>query len=146
VLAPAPFDLDGDAYGIILGYNVQSGALVYGGELAYQNSSVDLVSTAPFVQEYEQLIDLKGRIGYASGSLLAYGVLGYSWNDYNLNNTASSSGDGFAYGLGLDYRVSETVFVGAEYLHRSMDNDAVFGINALDADLSTFSLRLGLAF
>lgn len=147
VQAPASFDLDGESYGIVVGYNIQSGALVYGGELAYHNASVDLVSAAPFVQRYEELLDLKARIGYASGKLLAYGVLGYSTNEYNLNNTVTSTGGGISYGLGVDYNISDAVFVGAEYLRRNMDNDAVVpGINALDANLSTLSVRVGVSF
>ena len=145
VRAPSTFDLDGQAYGIAVGYNVQSGNFVYGGELAYQKSEIDLVHPAPFKQRYESLLDLKGRFGYSSGPFLAYGVIGYSVNKYALTG-ATSDGGGFSYGLGADYKINDRMFVGAEYLMRDMHNDAVSGINALDANLSTVSLRFGMSF
>ncbi len=71
-------ELDGGAVlGAFAGYQVQSGALAYGGELAFTNGT-------DFEGEFDgnaasfdfHTIDLKGRAGYAIDDLLLYGVLG----------------------------------------------------------------------
>jgi hypothetical protein len=78
--------------------------------------------------------------------LHAYGVLDYSLNECGLNGTANADGGGVSFGLGIDGKVSLLVFVGAKYLRRDMYNGAAWGIDALDANLGTLSLRLGMSF
>jgi opacity protein-like surface antigen len=94
---------------------------------------------------FEALVDLKARVGYTSGPLLAYGVLGYSWNSYT-EDGFSSNGDGLAYGIGLDYDVNGKWFLGAEYLVRDMSNGETDDLAGLEWDVQTLSLRLGLKF
>ncbi|MCU0825855.1 MAG: porin family protein [Tabrizicola sp.] len=137
------FDLGGEAYGLYAGYLYQNGSLVYGGELAYQSAAVDLDALPG--QGFDQLVDLKGRLGYAAGPVLFYGVLGYSSNRYAIPE-GTSRGDGPAFGLGLDYQLSERVMLGAEYMSRSMKNGLSGGVNPVESDISTLSVRMALRF
>lgn len=137
------FDFGGSQRGAFVGYNMQKGALVYGGELAFVtgDAPLDAVPT----QGMDRFIDLKGRLGYAAGSVLMFGVVGYS-KDRTYVTGATSSGSGMSYGIGADVKVGEKLFVGAEYLRRNVTNDATGSIVGFDADVDTISLRLGYSF
>jgi outer membrane immunogenic protein len=90
---------------------------------------------------FNTLIDLKARAGYAAGNILVYGLVGAAsatWTD----NGNEDNGDGFLYGLGIDYLGSSNVFVGAEYVVRAITVDA----SPFDADVETISLRAGIKF
>lgn len=114
-----------------------------GGEFALSMSDIALDCCAS--QEYERLYDLKARVGYATGAVLAYGVIGYSWNDFT-SPGGDSSGDGEAFGLGVDYRMNENMLIGAEFLQRNMRNPEEPGVLGIDARVQTLSVRLGWAF
>jgi outer membrane immunogenic protein len=137
------YDLKGQVRGAFAGYSMQSGSLVYGAELAYQSAEIFLVPSTN--QGADRLIDLKGRLGYATGSAVIYGVLGYSSNRF-FAKSDTSTGGGLAYGVGVDYKLTPRAFVGAEYLVRDMHNDEDSPIFELDPEVSTFSLRLGMKF
>jgi predicted porin len=77
--------------------------------------------------------------------VLAYGVVGYSRNDFT-SPGGDSSGEGANYGLGLDYRMTEDLRLGAEFLERNMRNPDESGVSGLDAKVQTLSLRLGYSF
>ena len=99
---------------------MQRGALVYGGELAF-GSAQDTVVTGFLTSQVTDMIDLKGRVGYASGDFLIYGVLGYTMSEFS-ENTTISGGEwdigGINYGIGVDYAISDNFVIGAEYLTR----------------------------
>ena len=137
------YDIEGQAAGVFLGYNVQSGALVYGGELAYQSGDIPMVVYSG--ARVDRIFDLKGRLGYALGSTLVYGVLGYSSNRLYAGDDYTTGG-GVAFGLGVEYRVSDRFFVGAEYLRRKMHNDASIFVQEGYPDVSTLTLRVGMSF
>lgn len=137
---------EGSVFGGFVGYNMQNGNLVYGGEFAYSKSNVSDVS---FPEEaYEDFIDLKGRVGFASGSALYYGVLGYSFDSYFREGSATidSTGSGVAFGLGAEFAVGEQFFMGAEVLRRDLSNDANPEYVALDGVIDTVSVRFGMSF
>jgi opacity protein-like surface antigen len=108
----AEYDLLGEAYGGFVGYNVDAGSFVYGGEVSYSvgGAHEDCCDNYTFTQ----FVDLKGRVGYEVGDALVYGVAGWSlgiWDDGG-NSTPT---DGFNAGVGFDYMVADRFFVGAEY-------------------------------
>jgi outer membrane immunogenic protein len=111
---------DGSMTQLFGGYQVQRGALVYGGELAF-GSAQDTVVTGFLTSQVTDMIDLKGRVGYASGDFLIYGVLGYTMSEFS-ENTTISGGEwdigGINYGIGVDYAISDNFVIGAEYLTR----------------------------
>jgi outer membrane immunogenic protein len=137
------YDIEGRVAGAFIGYNVQSGALVYGGELAFQPGDIPLVVYSGTY--LDRLVDLKGRLGYAMGPALIYGVLGYSGNRLYAGSD-STTGGGVAFGLGVDYRAGDRFFVGAEYLRRKMHNDPSAFVQEAYPDVSTFTLRIGMQF
>ena len=50
------------------------------------------------------------------------------------------------YGVGVDYLVSPTIFLGGEYVIRDIESDWNTDGDTLDADLGSLSLRLGMKF
>jgi outer membrane immunogenic protein len=143
------FDLDGNTFGLGVGYNVQRGALVYGGEFAFSSGeiSVDGVDAANFV---DGIVDLKGRIGYATGSVLFYGTLGYAMADLHFASAPTADASGFSYGVGVDMMVTDRIFGGIEYQRRSLDVDegdiVGFPTYTYKHDVDSIALRIGMRF
>jgi outer membrane immunogenic protein len=78
------------------------------------------------------------------GPALFYGTLGYGfseWEEGSANPGDLYDVDGVLLGAGVDYLVTDQLFLGAEVLRRSMDSDFPF-----DADLTTFTFRAGITF
>ena len=148
--ANGSYDLVGNGFGGFVGYMMSSGAWAYGGELAYAKSDyheieADGSSEYPEYQ-FNHTLDLKARVGYAVDRALVYGVLGYGFSEYEDGDSNPSSlydVKGAIFGLGVDYLVSERMFVGAEILHRDVGESDV---DLFDADLTTITLRAGLKF
>jgi outer membrane immunogenic protein len=143
-IGPVPFDIDIDSdetFGFFGGYNVQRGNLVYGGELAAW--AVDANTFGSW--ELASLIDIRGRVGFVAGDALFYGAAGWSWGTHENTITGVEIGlDGHSLGLGVEYNVTDQLFVGVDYTMRSMD-----GANAdlgLDLNVNTLALRGGFRF
>ena len=134
---------NGTIYGLFAGYNLQRNSTVYGVELAFQSG--DIKSAAFPSQGISPMLDLKGRLGYAAGSGLIYGVLGYSTNEAFVTG-ATSDGSGVSYGIGYDYKINDAILIGGELMSRKMQNDATAPILEVEPDISTFSLRAGMKF
>ena len=137
--APSGRDMDdGSLTQLFGGYQVQRGALVYGGELAFGSAQDTVVTGFPNAQVTD-MIDLKGRVGYASGDFLIYGVLGYTMSEYS--NTIKWDIGGINYGIGVDYAISDNFVIGAEYLIRDLSGDNPLGTNIATIDFDTISVR-----
>jgi outer membrane immunogenic protein len=137
------FDLDGNSVGLIVGYNLSNGPLVYGGELSYSDGDVEEVGNPGFL--FTSFLDFKARVGYSAGNALIYGTVGATASRWT-ESDESFGGRGFLYGIGVDYLVSPTIFLGGEYVIRDIENDWNTDGDTLDADLGTLSLRLGMKF
>ncbi len=135
----------GTAAGLFLGHLWQRGRLVLGGELALSALSGSFVHGFTCC-EVDRALDVKGRLGYATGTVLAYGVLGLSRGSYD-EGTGDWAPEGTVLGLGLDLRTRKGVNVGVEYLTRRLEGEAPTGSGQkVRIDLDTLSLRLGLRF
>jgi outer membrane immunogenic protein len=140
------YDLTGEDYSLFGGYNMQTGSFVYGGELSI---SVDGFSEETFLNggasdpdyNYSGFVDLKLRGGYVMGDALIFATLGYSMSEYQDNITIYDA-DGMLYGLGVDYKITDRLLVGAEYVARSLDG----GDGYVAPNANTISLRLGYSF
>lgn len=137
------YDLDGQSLGAIVGYNYATGSLVLGAELAYSKGRIEEVGN-PFFG-FESWVDLKARVGYSMDNVLVYGTLGGTFTTWDEGGN-SFDGNGVVYGVGADYLVSPSLFVGAEYVVRDVTSDWNSGGNTLDADINTLSLRVGMKF
>lgn len=133
----------GSVLGVQLGYLIQNGNFVYGGELAYGSTSDTYY---PGFDGIDTIIDLKARAGFAANRALFYGVIGYS--KANLNVGGGEWGmTGLALGIGAEYAMSDRVSLGLEYLTRDLSGEESSGF-PVDAEsgLDTLSLRLNLSF
>jgi len=129
---------DGTAPGAFAGYNWQNGNFVFGGELAYHAISDSELTGTPGT-ELSSAIDLKGRLGYAAGRVMPYLALGYSSATLDVG-ADSFDLTGASYGIGVDFLVTDNIFVGAEYLQRDLSGDGY------EADPSTLGIRVGYKF
>lgn len=145
-----PLDLEGGVPGLFAGYNFQRGRLVFGGELAASFGKIEGVPPGYDEQDITALVDLKGRVGYATGRLMVYGALGYSYSQLTEDYLPSEDTwlEGFGYGLGVDYRIGSRFFVGMEYYRREatgpLDYAPFWEIR--NGSVETLSLRAGMRF
>ncbi len=133
---------DGDALGVFGGYNWQNGNLLYGGEIRYLRFN-DYASAAVLGFEIDNVLDLRARVGFAADRAMFYGALGYSMGD----GTAPGGPldlDGFNIGLGAEFNVTDSMFLGLDYTARDMDGTV--GAFTYEGDVDTLTLRFGLRF
>lgn len=132
----APLDGDGPSYGIFAGYNVQDGALVYGGEIDYDVTEYDIGDGAV---EVDSTTRLKGRIGTELGGGLAYGTAGIVWA------TSPELGDdnGYLLGVGYELPVTTNMNIGAEILQHEFED---YNDSGLDVGVTTFKARVSFSF
>lgn len=149
VYDPAPdYDLEGSGLGVMVGYNYATGPWVLGGELAYSAAEIGEVPPGSPDYTFTAFVDIKARAGYAMTNVLFYGTVGATFTQWQEGpGSGGNDGDGFLYGVGIDYLISPRFFVGAEYLARDVtsdwNNDPA---DSFDADVDTITLRAGLKF
>jgi opacity protein-like surface antigen len=133
-------DEDGADFGGRLGYDFQSGRLVFGlvaeGSTADLTDSVSAFSVTParyaFTRELSWLGAVRARVGVASDRVLVYatggGVRGSIKNSFNTSNTVNTfvrsdddSAFGFQAGGGVEFRVSR-LSLGTEYLYTNLSD------------------------
>ena len=130
------------AFGGFAGYNKQVNSFVFGAEVAYTTG--DIYVTGLSSSFYTDRVDAKARVGYSLGRAMVYGVAGYSWADV-LDAGDLFPGSGMNYGVGVDVKVGERFFVGAEYLMRDMVGTTV-GVNRVDGTINSATIRAGIKF
>lgn len=128
-------DESGSVYGAFAGYDYDFGRFVAGGELDWQ--ATDDYSLGGV--DVDSITRLKLRGGYDLGPALLYATAGYAMADTSLDGDV----DGGVYGLGLDYKVTQNVTVGVEYLNHQFNDAAGTGA---DIDANTLSLRGAFRF
>jgi outer membrane immunogenic protein len=144
--------LSGGFAGGTLGYNWQTGNLVFGIEADAAWSDVGATVGIPgLVSVSDKIRDMgsvRGRIGYAFDSVLIYGTGGYAWADNRLSATllgASISDShflsGWTAGAGVEVMFAPKWSVKAEYLYRSFDSQTYFAA-ALPPGVATGKLNL----
>jgi outer membrane immunogenic protein len=140
------YDLEGDGAGLILGYNLTSGPWVYGAELAYSRPKIaELPPSTDYT--FTSFLDLKARGGYAVENVLFYGVLGGTFSQWEEGaGSPSFDGDGLLYGIGVDYKITPAVFIGADYIRRDVTSDWTTLGNTFEADPTTLTVRVGMSF
>lgn len=125
--------IDGDAFGIHAGYLHDLGQYVVGGEL-----SLDRLSADDFTGDAD-LLRLRGRAGYDLGAFMPYVTLGFArYSEDGFSET------GVTYGIGAEYRVTDSFAVGLEY-SKSKFSD-VDGLTGLDVDVDLIQLRSSYHF
>ena len=131
----APLTGDGPSYGVFAGYNIQAGNLVYGGEFDYDTTEYEIGDTV----EVESTTRLKGRIGSEVGGGLLYGTAGIVW----ATSPQLGDDDGYLFGVGYDFPVSDNMIAGAEILQHEFEE---YNGGALDVSVTTFKARVAFNF
>lgn len=137
------------AFGGFVGYNIQRGSFVFGGELAVSSGEMNIPGFPD--DRYGAVFDLKARAGYSFGKVMAYGVVGGSYSVFSapagFYPDLEYASFGLAYGAGVDYMLSEHMFVGAEYLVRDLS-----GAGEIDpaieftSTIQSIQVRVGWSF
>lgn len=157
-----PFwDVDGGVAGVHAGYNLQSGNIVYGAELDYTagsiTGSVNLAPTNVVSAEIDGLMSVRARLGYATGKFLVFGAAGVArasgshTQNSGIPKTVGFDLDGMAYGVGVEYLMSNRFSVRAEYRGYSLDQVNLdmqpYTNRSFDAgDLATIMIGASLHF
>ncbi|WIY27341.1 porin family protein [Parasedimentitalea psychrophila] len=119
------------AYGLQAGYNHSlSNNWVIGGELSYGTAKHSIGGDPPWDSDS---IRLKFKTGYDLGTTLVYGILGYVNIDDGLD-----SEDGTTFGIGINYKATDTIILGGEILRDS--------VNFFGSDLDVTSLLFSVAY
>ncbi len=149
--APKASLTDGDvAYGLHAGYNAQSGRFVYGAEIAVVKGESQLGASYQGTEggaELDYTARIVGKIGYDLGEALVYASSGLARakvNTFGLARDESYTFDGYALGVGIDYRMTNNFILGAEYVHEQFtDFTDAYGF---DGKFSTLSLKVSYQF
>ncbi len=128
-------DFDGIVGGAHAGYRYDLGSWVVGGEIDYNAANMELDSGA---DEIDELTRLKLQAGYDLGNTLVYGTAGaaYAGTDGGLSDS------GWAAGLGADFRVTDRITTGVEYLYHDFGDFDGAG----DTTAHTLQLKVGYQF
>jgi len=127
---------DDTSYGIHAGYRSDTGQWVFGGELEYDWTDVELVPGAISV---DRVMRVKATAGYDFGQALVYLAAGTA--EVDVNGLGDDWG-GF-YGLGAAFAVTPQTIVGVELLEHEFNN---IGGSGIDADAWSVSLRASWKF
>ena len=133
--------LDGDAFGLFVGYRHDFGPVVLGIELDYMVGSLTAAPGTSF--DMDSLVRLGIEAGYDLGPALVYGTVGHAQMELSFGPTQLDFG-GLFYGIGIDYAVSERVTLGAELLRHDFND--INGIPGNDLDATTFGINVAYRF
>ncbi|MEO0441745.1 MAG: porin family protein [Pseudomonadota bacterium] len=107
---------EGLFYGLNIGYDRQTGRLVYGIELEATDSAADLSDTILGQVELGRDLYAGGRLGYAvSNKSMIYAKAGYTDARLRTVGFQSIGDDGFRLGAGAEHRFGKSFFARAEY-------------------------------
>ena len=142
----SPHNMFGSTWGGFVGYNVQNGNMVYGGELSYSTGTVALENFPTY--EYQTIIDVNGRLGYSSGRTLFYATAGASMGNWDNGGSGPYSANRFNYGVGVDVEITDQFFAGIKYLVRDMNGSFApdFVNNSFENDNEPVQVRVGMKF
>ncbi|EYD71668.1 outer membrane protein [Limimaricola hongkongensis] len=132
------FDEDGAVYGAQVGYNYDFGRFVLGGELDYVGTEIDSDAN-----EIDGVARAKLRAGYDAGAFLPYVTAGYASAYTDEEIGGDDQFDGYVYGAGLDYKVTENIVVGGEVLQHEFEE---LGNTDVDLDATTAAMRVSYKF
>ncbi len=163
-LYPANFDLDMSSLvaGGQLGCNVALGStfiLGIEGDADWLQLRGDALTTGAAAERYRVdwnwTASIRGRLGFAAGNALFYVTGGPGWAHLRETNfipgavvTTAQSGthQGWVFGGGIDYGLTQNWVLGVEYLHARYDSKRYTFLGPVDVDLRTDTLRARLSY
>jgi outer membrane immunogenic protein len=156
-----------------IGYNFQSGSIVYGVETDFQGSGISdrVTGTTALGNGFtsRESIDwfgtVRARLGYSFGRVLVYGTGGFAYGNVReralLADTGGDSASlgangtqtGWVAGGGIEYKVTPNWSVKGEYQHIDLGTEKLYGFDSGGSAVTTNSLetsfdtvRLGLNY
>ncbi len=121
--------------GVHVGYDVDLGTYVIGGEVDYDRADLELDGGAGSI---DSMTRLKVRAGGGIGDALVYGTFGIARAE-----TSFGDDNGYLFGAGVSQQLGNGVRLGGEVLYHEFDNIDGSGV---DAEATTFSFRASLSF
>jgi outer membrane immunogenic protein len=167
--------MTGPLYGGYFGYNWQNGPLVFGFEGSFTGADLgsswtlleDPLFAAPRPTEHDVthsvdwFASATGRLGYAQGRVLLYGLGGIVWGNEETSLTSnfssffdpssfsareSSNRVGWTAGLGVEYAVNDRLSTRIEYAHVDM-GDKHYSAGIEDkVDVSFETIKFGASY
>lgn len=135
-------DSDGGMLGgIFAGYRYDFGNYVVGAELDHNAADID-VDLDGAEGSFDRVTRLGVEAGFDAGRALFYGTAGAANASIDVDGDESSS-NGYFYGIGMDYAVTEQITVGAELLQHEFDD---FDDSGVDVDATTFGVNAAFRF
>ncbi|MBI6629914.1 outer membrane protein [Pontibaca salina] len=126
---------NGATYGAHIGYDLDFGQFVVGGELEYERTDIGLLGSAGDIDNIGR-VKVKG--GYDFGPFMGYAVLGRA-----RMKTSFGNDNGNIYGLGMSYAVNDRVSLGGELLRHDFNN---FAGTTTDYDADSLTFRASFRF
>lgn len=140
---------EGTGFGFYGGYNYAVGSnFVVGAEIGVSGPvAFQTVLGSPDF-EFENMVNARIRGGYAIGSAMVYGSLGYQMVNYDAAAGISTAGsaDGLVYGIGMEMLLTDSVSVRLDYTSTHMNPEAGTLIGAGGSDqIDANAVGLGVA-
>lgn len=134
--------LDGDGMigGLHAGYRWDMGNFVAGAEIDYDLADVAL--GAANADSLDDVARLKLIGGGKFGRSLVYGTIGAAYASATVSGVDRSD-NGFFFGAGMDYAVSDRMSIGGEVLQHQFNN---FDGTTVDLDATTVKAKLSFRF
>ncbi len=133
-------DAEGALGGLFAGYQADLGQWVVGGEASYDWADIGVDDSDAKI---DQIGRLKLKAGYDLGQVLVYGTAGAAYANFDDGAGDDLNDWGWLAGLGMDYKVTEAITVGAEVLYHQFDD---FDDTGIDVDATTLQARVAYNF
>ncbi|PIE09914.1 MAG: hypothetical protein CSA72_09815 [Rhodobacterales bacterium] len=127
-------EVDLNTYGVFAGYNYDMGQYVIGAEVSYDQIDIEGCRSCD-----DRVMRVMARIGYDAGRALPYLTAGFA----SLDLENGGNDNGFAYGVGADFKVTDRIVVGAQYIQHDFND---FNDTGNDLKAGVFSLRAAYRF
>ncbi|WP_343518525.1 porin family protein [Sphingomonas sp.] len=113
---------NGLTYGAALGYDYQSGNVLFGVEGEVIGSTAKIEAGNTTVARAGRDLYAGGRIGYVFGRTAVYGKVGYA-NARVETIAGDENGDGIRFGGGVEHKFTDKLFVKGEYRYTNYEAD-----------------------
>lgn len=138
-------EFDGAMYGLHAGYLQDFGRFVAGAEvdMDFGDVGVNVIGGGPSGVTLDSVTRLKLKGGYDLGNTLIYGTAGWAMAKTS-PSAAVGDTDGYFYGIGATFGVTQNITVSGEVLRHEFDGFDL--APTLDTEATTVSLRVSYNF
>lgn len=143
-------DFDGSAFGAFAGYNWQfSNGIVVGveGDIEYNSNDDEFFGYRKFGTDWAGSV--RGRVGYAFDRLLVFGTAGWAMAKGHIEYPCvdeSETFSGWTAGAGVDYAVTDKIFVRGEYRFSDFGSKEIARGMNVEFDQSVVKVGLAVKF